>query len=257
MARYVLQNKPKPSEYNIGDTIETSCNGNKYVVQLSKADKKYLKKVSDYADAIMPEDEQQPQVEQPPLDAEHPLDEQPPLVEPPTEFIHFWHCENKPYGLLSNWADTPFLAPVGDKMVKFYNSEQYFIYRKALLFDESKIPEILATKSPKQVKYIGKHKIKNFVERIWKENRKNVMKDAIRYKFQNPELQELLLSTGNKIICEASPLDKIWGIGLGAKSPNANNPDKWKGLNLLGICLMEIRDELRASKEAEITSRND
>ena len=59
------------------------------------------------------------------------------------------------------------------------------------------------------------------------------------------ELKAYLLSTGNKIIVEASPYDKIWGIGLGKDDTDSINPEKWNGLNLLGFALMEVRDELR------------
>jgi len=57
-------------------------------------------------------------------------------------------------------------------------------------------------------------------------------------------LENYLLSTGNKILVEASPYDKIWGIGMDKENPNALNPEKWNGENLLGFALMEVRDEL-------------
>ena len=62
---------------------------------------------------------------------------------------------------------------------------------------------------------------------------------------QNPGLREFLLSTGDSILVEASPYDSIWGIRLSADSPEAQDPMKWRGQNLLGFALMEVRDELR------------
>jgi ribA/ribD-fused uncharacterized protein len=61
----------------------------------------------------------------------------------------------------------------------------------------------------------------------------------------NPVLQEKLLSTGNKILVEASPYDDIWGIGMKEDDPDVENPKKWQGLNLLGQALMSVRTMLR------------
>ena len=61
---------------------------------------------------------------------------------------------------------------------------------------------------------------------------------------QNPPLGEFLLSTGNAVIVEASPVDRIWGIGLAADDERATNPLQWRGENLLGFALMEVRDRL-------------
>lgn len=62
---------------------------------------------------------------------------------------------------------------------------------------------------------------------------------------QNEKLKEFLLSTDNKIIVEASPYDAIWGIGMLETDRDAQNPLLWKGENLLGFALMEVRNELR------------
>ena len=61
---------------------------------------------------------------------------------------------------------------------------------------------------------------------------------------QNYDLKDFLLSTADKIIVEASPVDPVWGIGLAKDHDDASLPDKWRGLNLLGFALMEVRDEL-------------
>ena len=61
---------------------------------------------------------------------------------------------------------------------------------------------------------------------------------------QNPEMKKILFDTYPKILVEASPRDRLWGIGMGANNPNAENPDKWRGKNLLGYCLVAVRDKL-------------
>ena len=66
------------------------------------------------------------------------------------------------------------------------------------------------------------------------------------------ELREFLLSTGDSVLVEASPYDAIWGIRLAASSPEAQDPMKWRGQNLLGFALMEVRDELRRVTENEM-----
>ena len=68
---------------------------------------------------------------------------------------------------------------------------------------------------------------------------------------QNPELLRFLLSTGNRILVEASPYDRIWGIGMDRKSPDASNPMKWRGTNLLGFALTQTRNELLKRDEAK------
>ena len=69
---------------------------------------------------------------------------------------------------------------------------------------------------------------------------------------QNRELREFLLSTGDSVLVEASPYDAIWGIRLAASSPEAQDPMKWRGQNLLGFALMEVRDELRRVTQNEM-----
>ena len=61
---------------------------------------------------------------------------------------------------------------------------------------------------------------------------------------QNAELKEFLLSTVGKVLVEASPYDRIWGIGMSADDSRSENPNLWRGMDLLGFCLMEVRDML-------------
>ncbi|MDF1548474.1 MAG: NADAR family protein, partial [Bacteroidales bacterium] len=114
------------------------------------------------------------------------------------------------------------------------------------LFNDLEIfEEIIRTTSPQQVKALGR-KISNFDEKTWKANRFEIVRQGNLLKFsQNVDLKEFILSTGDKILVEASPVDPIWGIGLVKDNPNAAHPENWKGTNLLGFALMEVRDELK------------
>ncbi|WP_082166721.1 NADAR family protein [Nocardiopsis sp. RV163] len=64
---------------------------------------------------------------------------------------------------------------------------------------------------------------------------------------RNPELREFLLGTGRRVLVEASPRDRVWGVGLGAENDDARVPERWRGLNLLGFALMETRARLAAA----------
>lgn len=92
--------------------------------------------------------------------------------------------------------------------------------------------------------------MKDFDEETWKENRYRIVKEANILKFtQHSDLKEKLLATKGKMLVEASPRDRIWGIGYGAKNALANK-ESW-GLNLLGLVLVEIRDEMLAEQGDE------
>jgi len=124
------------------------------------------------------------------------------------------------------------------------------MYHKALLFNDSDVAtQILAATTPINVKALGRQ-VKNFDEQIWKENRYRIVKEGNLLKFtQHSDLKEKLLATKGKMLVEASPRDRIWGIGYGAKNALANK-EKW-GLNLLGVVLVEIRDEMLEEQDVE------
>ncbi|EAC3421795.1 NADAR family protein [Listeria monocytogenes] len=129
--------------------------------------------------------------------------------------------------------------------VEYNCAEQFMMAEKAKLFNDMEMREkILAAKHPKQAKDFGRL-IRGFQEDIWLKNRFNIVMRANQAKFsQNEELKKFLMQTKNRILVEASPVDKIWGIGMAADYKNVENPLYWKGLNLLGFALMAVRDEL-------------
>lgn len=159
-------------------------------------------------------------------------------------YIFFYgHTPGKPYACFSNWHPAKF-----DKDGHtFQNTEQYMMYRKALLMGDNEMASnILKTPDPKSVKALGR-KVKNWDESKWVANREQIMYDGCLAKFSTPEnlvMKKMLLSTHPKHLVEASPYDKIWGIGLRGTDERAKDPKQWKGLNLLGKTLDKVRDTL-------------
>ena len=158
-----------------------------------------------------------------------------------TQYIYFWKTNEK-YGFLSNWYESPFVKDG----IKFLNSEQYFMWKKQQLFDplnKSLEKKIIETNNPKTMKDLGRL-VKNFNQTVWDKEKYDIMKAALIEKFsQNQDLKKALLDTKDVVLVEASPYDKIWGIGINEKDAINNKP--WKGENLLGEALMEIRGIFR------------
>jgi ribA/ribD-fused uncharacterized protein len=134
--------------------------------------------------------------------------------------------------------------------VTFNCAEQFMMHGKAKLFGDHAIAEkILAAGHPREHKALGR-KVSNFEDDKWRAERLRIVKDGNRAKFtQNAELFALLLETRGTTLVEASPYDRIWGIGLRATDPRAQDPKQWKGQNLLGVVLTELRDELLAARK--------
>ena len=116
---------------------------------------------------------------------------------------------------------------------------------KAKMFGDSECREkILAANSPGAAKALGRE-VRGFQEERWQRARYDIVVRANSKKFsQNHELGEFLLNTKKRILVEASPRDRIWGIGLAKEDPHSENPLLWRGLNLLGFALMDVRDAL-------------
>ena len=107
----------------------------------------------------------------------------------------------------------------------------------------------MATSDPRQQKAFGR-KVSNFVDQVWKENCREIVKRGNMVKFtQNVELQEALLATAGTTIVEASPRDTVWGIGLSASSKKAQQRETWRGTNWLGEIITAVRDEIMEKKQ--------
>jgi ribA/ribD-fused uncharacterized protein len=122
------------------------------------------------------------------------------------------------------------------------------MWRKALLFDDSSIASrVLAAASPAEAKALGRE-VSGYDDATWAAARLEIVIAGNLAKFgQDPALRSYLLGTGSRVLVEASPLDRVWGIGLEASDPRASDPASWLGLNLLGEALMEVRSRLSAT----------
>lgn len=162
------------------------------------------------------------------------------------KYLFFWGHTPPADGSISKacfsqWFHAPFVIDG----TSYPTAEHWMMAEKARLFsDAAVLAGILSAKHPKQAKAFGRE-VAGFDEEIWVRERWRIVVDGNVAKFgQNPALRDFLLGTGKRILVEASPPDRVWGIGLAADDERAERPDEWRGLNLLGFALMEARDRL-------------
>jgi ribA/ribD-fused uncharacterized protein len=143
-------------------------------------------------------------------------------------FSQFWPCAFTLGGIRYAWA------------------EQWMMASKARLFgDPEALAQILAAKAPIECKRIGRQ-VRGFDDAVWQQHRFDLVTVGNVHKFgQDPALREYLEGTGDEILVEASPTDSVWGIGLGREHKDAQEPLRWRGLNLLGFALIRTRLILR------------
>jgi ribA/ribD-fused uncharacterized protein len=164
------------------------------------------------------------------------------------KYVFFWgHTPRVPdvtdQSCLSNWFPARFVLHT----ITYPTAEHYMMAEKAKLFGDEKIREkIIAANSPGKAKSLGR-RVSDFDEAAWESGRFEIVVEANVAKFsQNENLGALLRATGSKVLVEASPQDRVWGIGIGRDDKDAENPAAWRGLNLLGFALMEARARLDA-----------
>ncbi len=163
------------------------------------------------------------------------------------KYLFFWgHKETETITktCLSQWYPAAFKIDG----VLFPTAEHYMMAEKAKLFGDEKIlKRVLEASHPSQAKKLGRQ-IANFDDRKWNSRRFDAVVEGNVAKFgQNAKLKEFLLNTGNRVLVEASPYDRIWGIGMAQDHRDIENPENWCGLNLLGYALMEAREILANS----------
>lgn len=162
------------------------------------------------------------------------------------DFLFFWGHTQKPdketgKECLSQWYPSRFSF----KNIEYKSAEHWMMAQKAVLFrDKDSFDEIIKAPTPKQAKALGR-RVKNFGPDIWNEHKYQIVVAGNLHKFtQNSDLFNYLKRTQDRYLIEASPVDKVWGIGVSEHREEANNPYAWTGENLLGFAIMEVRDKL-------------
>ncbi|MBK3569046.1 NADAR family protein, partial [Streptomyces sp. MBT62] len=157
------------------------------------------------------------------------------------KYLHFWGHRPRPDGrvsasCLSQWWPSPFTVDG----VTYATAEHWMMAGKARLFDdEAALARVLAAGHPSEAKKAGRL-VGGFDEETWTRERFGIVVEGSVHKFTaDEELRAFLLGTGDRVLVEASPVDRVWGIGLAADDPAAEDPERWRGPNLLGFALME------------------
>ena len=161
-------------------------------------------------------------------------------------YIYFWGHRQKERNIFDKSCFSQWF-PIGFTLDKQYypTTEHFMMAKKAKLFnDETTYINIVKSKTPKEAKAYGRQ-VKNFDNDIWEENAFNIVVQGNFEKFsQNEQIKKILIDTYPHILVEASPVDKVWGIGLSSDDKKASNPLEWEGENYLGFALMKVRETL-------------
>lgn len=162
------------------------------------------------------------------------------------KYVYFWGHRPKRSGVVdracfSNW----FTAPFSVDGIRYATAEHFMMAGKARLFgDDDALARILKASSAGAAKRYGRE-VRNFDEDTWVAERSRIVEEGVFAKFsQHEALGAFLVATKRRVLVEASPKDRIWGIGLAADDERVANPLQWNGLNLLGFALMRARGRL-------------
>jgi ribA/ribD-fused uncharacterized protein len=165
------------------------------------------------------------------------------------KYLHFWGHRPRPdgqlgAGCLSQWWPSPFTVDG----VRYATAEHWMMASKARLFGDAEAERMaVEARNPALAKKAGRL-VRGFDGTTWERERFGIVVEGSVHKFAaDPGLRAFLLGTGNRVLVEASPMDRIWGIGLAADDERAADPERWRGLNLLGFALMEARERFGAS----------
>ena len=163
------------------------------------------------------------------------------------EFCFFWGHTPPADGSInqscfSQWFARPFVID----RIRYATAEHWMMAEKARCFnDTATLTRILASTDPKEAKRWGR-RVTPYLDEVWAEHRYRAVVAGNYEKFrQHDDLRTYLMGTEDRVLVEASPYDRIWGIGLSKNDPRAQQPQTWAGQNLLGFALMEVRERLR------------
>jgi len=164
--------------------------------------------------------------------------------------IYFFSGNSK----FSNFAITPFTYVIvktsflddNTITIKFQCSEQAYMYEKCMFFNQPEMAmQCIEETNPTKVKKIGRS-IPNFEQDKWNKFSFDVMYKICLQKFQgNEEAKKELIDSGDKVLVEASPYDKIWGVGLSELDDRILQEEYWEGENRLGKVLMKVRNKIK------------
>ncbi|MFD0308525.1 NADAR family protein [Streptomyces sp. NPDC127119] len=165
------------------------------------------------------------------------------------KYLHFWGHRPRADGrigssCLSQWWPSPFTVDG----VEYRTAEHWMMACKARLFGDAEAERrALDASDPALAKKAGRL-VRGFDESVWERERFGIVVEGSVAKFASDgELRGFLLGTGERVLVEASPLDRVWGIGLSADDARASDPTHWQGPNLLGFALMRARERLRSA----------
>ncbi|MEU7336719.1 NADAR family protein [Streptomyces sp. NPDC007074] len=162
------------------------------------------------------------------------------------KYLHFWGHRPQPDGrvgasCLSQWWPSPFVVDG----VSYATAEHWMMAAKARIFGDAAAElRALEAPNPALAKKAGRL-VRGFDDPVWERERFAVVVEGSVHKFAaHPALRAFLLGTGERVLVEASPMDRVWGIGLAADDERASDPRRWPGTNLLGFALMAARERL-------------
>ena len=152
-----------------------------------------------------------------------------------SDYVFFWN------GPFSQWYHSPFEL----EGLSFVTAEQWMMWNKAMLFNDiSTAGQIMLTQTPREQKALGR-RVKNFNDEEWMKHAYDIVVVGNTAKFiSNGGLLPILGRTRGKTLVEASPYDRRWGIGMSANDPGVEDPKNWKGENLLGKAITQVRINL-------------
>lgn len=159
-----------------------------------------------------------------------------------SDMLLFWRSHE----IYSNWYLSEFVV----EGQVFNSGEQWMMHAKARLFgDHEMAARILAEPHPRRQKLLGRQ-VRGFDAARWSACCEDLVFVGLLEKFrQNPALCAEILATADRLLVEASPDDRIWGIGLEEEDPRALDPAQWLGENRLGKVLMRVRAALQPALE--------
>ena len=161
------------------------------------------------------------------------------------KFLYFWGHRGRQDAVTQACFSQWFPAPFAADGLTYPTAEHFMMAEKARLFgDAETLGKVLTAPNPGAAKALGRQ-VRGFDESRWQSHRFEIVVRANLAKFrQHSGLQDYLRNTGDRILVEASPVDRVWGIGLAKNDSGVENPNRWQGLNLLGFALMQVRQTL-------------